>query len=328
VSASRTEVQATPEVDEALQAFGKPPRELPPRPVVHASAGTLLSFAVPSGSGPRHLEVVWVRPDGVRFLPGGALASRGASSAHGLKGPAAELFDRWLEAARAFHEAIETVDSQVSELEAKGREIPPNEIWRLQRTTASLRAQIGRAMVVASECAGPLGGSFPGLADALPSLLAELGRIQGLSASVQQSLSDLILLRTAQESNRIAEAANQLAKTSNRIAELANTSNIRMLGLTYIALVLGLVSAAVLIPNTAATILGMPSAAWVPGLWVDVVLVLLGIAPILIIFSRPWVQRLLAHLRDSETRAAEGLRDLPEEAERTGRRPPMGPSSP
>ena len=328
MTSSHSEVVSAPEVDEALQAFGKPAQRLPPRPIIHGAEGSLLTFAVPDEEGRRHLIAVWVRPDGVRFLPPTPLTSRGASGAHGLRGAAAELFDRWVEAARAFHEATESVDSQVSELEARGATIPTSEIWRLQRTTAGLRAQIGRAMVVASECAGPLSPSFKGLAEALPSLLAELGRIQSLSASVQQSLSDLVLLRTAQESNRIAEAANELARTSNRIAELANTSNIRMLGLTYIALVLGLVSAAVLIPNTAATILGMPSAAWVPGPWVDVILVLLMIAPIVVIFSRPWVHRLLAHLRDSEARAAEGLRDLPEEKERAARRPPDAPAAP
>ena len=78
------------------------------------------------------------------------------------------------------------------------------------------------------------------------------------------------------------------------------------------ALILGLVSAAVLIPNTAATILGMPSAGWVPGAWVDVVLVLLGLIPILVIFTRPWVVGMLRTLRESEVRVTEGIADLPE----------------
>jgi hypothetical protein len=94
-----------------------------------------------------------------------------------------------------------------------------------------------------------------------------------------------------------------------------------MLGITYIALVLGLVSAAVLIPNTAATILGMPTAAWVPGLWVDVTLILLIVVPIVLIFSRPWVRVMVGSLRDSELRVGEGIRDLPElEAEAPGPR--------
>ena len=141
---------------------------------------------------------------------------------------------------------------------------------------------------------------------------AELVRVRELALSVQEGLSDLILLRNAEESNRIAEAANALSRTSNRIAALANISNIRMLGLTYIALVLGLVSAAVLIPNTGATILGMPSAAWIPGWWVVVVLTVLAVVPIWAIFSRRFVRRILVDLEDAERRAQEGVVDLPE----------------
>lgn len=306
---------AAPDVDEALRAFERPAGELPARPVIHARAGTLLTLAVPGASGGARIEGIWVRPDGVRFLPSEGPTARGASAAHHLGGTAAELFDRCVEGARALQEAVETVDAEVSALQAQGAQIPAAEIWRLQRRAAGLRSQVGRATVIAAECAGPLAAAFPGFADALPSLLGELARIQALATGVQQSLSDLILLRTSLESNRIAEAANELSRTSNRIAELANTSNIRMLGLTYVALVLGLVSAAVLIPNTAATILGMPSAAWVPGPWVDLLLVALAVLPILLIFSRPWVRRLLGQLRASEGRAAEGLADLPERPE-------------
>ena len=326
--ATRSEVLSSPEIDEALRAFGRPEHELPPRPVIHGSAGTLLTFAVPGERGARRIEAVWVAPTELRFLPADLPTATGASAVHHLKGPAAVLFDRSLEAARAFHEAVETVDARLSELEAKGGAITTAEIWKLQRATAALRAQIGRAMVVASECAGPLAPRFPGLLEALPSLLGELGRIQTLSAAVQQSLSDLILLRTAEQSNRIADSANALARTSNRIAELANTSNIRMLGLTYITLLLGLIAAAVVIPNTGATILGMPSAAWVPGIWVDVILVVLALVPIAVIFSRPWVRRILDQLQASEHRAEEGLLDLPEhvpgEPPRAGR-PPSAP---
>jgi hypothetical protein len=72
------------------------------------------------------------------------------------------------------------------------------------------------------------------------------------------------------------------------------------------------VSVVVLIPNTAATILGMPSAAWVPGLWVDVLLVVLAVVPLLVVFSRPWVLQTLRGLPSSERRSSEGLSDLPE----------------
>jgi hypothetical protein len=301
----------TEDLDAALLRFGQPAGQLPRPPVVHRTFGTLLSFARPASEAGSAIEAVWVRPDGVQFFgpPG---PSPGPSVGHGLTGPSAELFDRWVDAVREFLEAFEEVDSQLSELESRGPTIPTGEVWRLSRTTAGLRAQIGRAIVAASECAGPLGAAFPKFDEAFPSLLGELQRVQALAAEVQQALSDLILLQNARESNRIAEIANELSKSSNRIAQLANISNIRMLGITYVALLLGLVSAAVLIPNTAATILGMPSAAWVPGLWVDLVLVFLGVLPILVIFSRPWVLAMLRTLRDSESRVTEGVGDLPE----------------
>ncbi|HTT25484.1 MAG TPA: hypothetical protein VMH90_00785 [Thermoplasmata archaeon] len=302
---------ATDGLPEALAAFGLSPGELPRHPVLHRAAGTLLTFRLPGPDGSSAVEGAWVRPDGVRFY-GPRGVSPGASLGHGLSGTSAELFDRWAEAVRRFLEAIEEVDSRLDELESKGSTIPTAEVWQLQRTTVGLRAQIGRAIVAAAECAGPLKASFPKFDDAYPSLLGELLRVQGLAANVQQALSDLILLQNARQSNRIAEIANDLSKSSNRIAQLANISNIRMLGITYIALLLGLVSAAVLIPNTAGTILGMPSAAWVPGYWVDAILVILGVLPIVVIFSRPWVVAMLRTLSASEARVTEGVEDLPE----------------
>jgi hypothetical protein len=301
---------------EALEAFGKPRGELPRRPILHGPAGTLFSFAVPTGPSSRRIEAVWVQKNAVRFFgPPLPTLGPGPSVAHRLKGPAAELFDRWSDASRAFHEAIEAIDERLSELEARGPALRNKEIWTLQRETAALRAQVGRAVVTASEASGPLSASFPGFTDALPSLLGELARAQSLASDVQQALSDLILLENARQSNRIAESANRLAETSNRIAEYANISNIRMLGITYIALVLGLVSAVVLIPNTAATILGMPSAGWVPGWWVDGILLVLAVVPLVLVFQRPWVRRILGSLREGELRAAEGIGELQEHVE-------------
>ncbi len=159
---------------------------------------------------------------------------------------------------------------------------------------------------------GPLGAEFPGLAGHLGTFATEVDHLEQLSNGLAQAARDLVGLRTAVESNRLAEGANELGRVSNRIAALANTSNLRMLGVAYIALLLALISAVVLIPNTAATILGMPSAAWVPGLWVDLVLVVLAIVPLAVVFSRPWVRRMLHGWRTYESRSAEGLADLPE----------------
>lgn len=298
-------------LSEALVAFGHKDGELPRPPILHGTAGTLVTFGVPSERGAVEGSGVWISGSGVRFV-GWRPAPTGGARAHGLTGPSADLFDLFLGTARGLLERIEEIDARLAEVQGRGRTVPLPEIWSLQRRIAQLRAQIGRALVGLAELSVRNAAAFPGFSNSMPSVSGELERVRALAANVQQSLSDLILLRNAEESNRIAEAANQLSRTSNRIASLANTSNIRMLGLTYIALVLGLVSAAVLIPNTGATILGMPSAAWVPGLWVDVVLVLLAVVPIVVIFSRPWVRRILDGLGESETRAGEGIQDLPE----------------
>ncbi len=325
---------AEPPLSEALRAFGLPEGPLPKRPIIHGAAGTLLSFALPSPRTAPRIVAVWVAPDAVWFYaPPLDFPTEGPSAVHQLHGASASLFDHFVEATREFHEAIEALDVRVSELQGESDTPSGASLWAIQREASFLRGQIGRAAIAASECAGPLDAAFPGLADALPSLLAELDRMESFASSVLQSLSDLILLQNALDSNRIAETANELARTSNRIAELGNISNIRMLGLTYLALILGLVGAVVLIPNTAATILGMPSAAWVPGLWVDVILVVLALIPILVVFSRPWVHHVLGTLRASEGRAAEGLSDIPERVPGSGApaaavagRPPGGPA--
>ncbi|MGI0132900.1 MAG: hypothetical protein ACREDK_07430 [Thermoplasmata archaeon] len=298
-------------VPEALALLGHPPDRIPARPVFHGSAGTLLSLGLPDERRHYAWVGVWLAPSGVEFL--GALPTTpGPSIGHQLTGDAARLFDLLAEAARHYLERVEEIDTQVANLQAKGRTVPLAEVWSLQRDLAGIRSQVGRAVVIAAESGGPLSPSFPGFVDALPSITGELERLRDLAANVAQSLSDLILLRNAEDSNRIAETANELSRLSNQIAALANTSNVRMLGLSYIALVLGLVGAVVLIPNTAATILGMPSAGWVPGSWVVVALVLLAVVPLFVVFSRPWVLRLLRDLRAYEGRAAEGIDDIPE----------------
>ena len=298
-------------VPEALQLLGLPPDRPPSRPILHGAAGTLGAIALPDEKGQLSWVGVWVAGDKVTFL-GQAMPGPGPSVGHRLKGDAARLFDLLSEAGRTYLERVEEVDARLATLQEKGRSVPLSEVWALQRRVSGTRAQIGRALVLAAEFGGPLGADFPGFAEALPSLSGELTRLRELTASVSQSLSDLILLRNAEDSNRLADTANELTRLSNRIASLANTSNVRMLGLSYIALVLGLTSVVVLIPNTGATILGMPSAGWVPGLWVDVVLVALAVVPLVLVFSRPWVVRVLDDIRSYEGRASEGVDDLPE----------------
>ena len=298
-------------VADALVAFGHPSNALPNRPVLHGSAGTLVTFGLPTADGGLTWAGVWIVGREVRFL-GGEPPATGYAAAHHLTGAAAGLFELLVGASRVFLERIEEVDEKLAEAQQHGRTVPLNDVWRLQRKVAVLRAQIGRSVVVLAECGIRFPEAFPGLKEGMAPLIDEMTRVQGLAESVRQALSDLILLRNAEESNRIAEAANELSKTSNRIAALANTSNIRMLGLTYVALLLGLISAVVLIPNTGATILGMPSAAWVPGLWVDVILVVLAVIPLLLVFSRSWVRAFLHGIGGYEARVTEGIADLPE----------------
>lgn len=303
---------AVESIPEALSTLSRAATEHERHPVLHGASGTLLTIGLANADGTPEWVGVWIEGSTVRFLGRPTLPPRGSVAA-GLQGNAATLVDILGEALRRASEAAGDCDARLAELEASGGSaVPTKRVWALQREAARLRGLIGRLGVVLGELSGPFLGDFPGLEKVVPSLQRQIERNRELVLSLQQSLSDLILLRNAEESNRIAESANRLSVFSNRIAVLTNVSNIRMLGITYIALLLGLVSAAVLIPNTAATILGMPSAAWVPGLWVDVSLILLGVVPVLLIFSRPWVVRLLKEIGSSELRTGEGLADLPE----------------
>jgi hypothetical protein len=298
-------------VAEAMVALGKPAHETPRHPVIHGRAGTLIVLGVPGEGSAIEWFGVFVGREKVDFF-GPPLPTNGPSTAAGLSGDSARLYDLFFSVAHRYLERLEDIDERLAEAQRRGRQVPLAHVWALQRETAQVRAQVGRAVVAFLECQGPLGESFPKFVKSAAPIEGELDRARGYAANVQQSLSDLILLRNAEEANRIAESANELSKTSNRIAALANISNIRMLGITYVALLLGLVSAVVLIPNTAATILGMPSAAWVPGLWVDLLMVVLAIIPIAIVFSRPWVRVMLRALSESEVRITEGIADLPE----------------
>jgi len=302
---------AVASLGEALRALGRGPDEVARHPVMHGPAGTLLSWGLPrEGSVPEWVGV-WIEGGRATFL-GGVSAPARTSAGHQLEGDAARLVDLLAEAIRQYLERVEECDARLADLQRRGRTAPARELWELQRATATLRGLLGRTLVVATEAAGPFADAFPGADRALPSILQEVERVREVALTVQQSLSDLVLLRNSEESNRIAETANRLSAFSNRIAVLTNISNIRMLGITYIALLLGLVSAVVLIPNTAATILGMPSAAWVPGLWVDGILLGLAVVPIALVFTRPWVLRMLRDLRESEGHTAEGVGGLPE----------------
>jgi len=280
----------------------------------------LLTLATLDAEGRPTWHAVWVGRTGTFPVGPPVPPSLLSESAH-LRGASAGLVDLVQAAARSYVEFLEGVAGRFDELEARENPAPLSELVALQRAVARARQHAVRLTVLVADLEGPIGTSFPGIAETLVSLRQEADQLESLSSGLAQGVRDLVAIRNAVEANRLSEAANRLGAASNRIAALANTSNLRMLGVAYLALFLALVSVIVLFPNTAATILGMPSAAWVPGLWVDVILVVLAVVPMVLIFSRPWVRRMLSGLSSYESRSAEGLADLPEV-------PPGGPVRP
>ncbi|MGA8664589.1 MAG: hypothetical protein WB809_05950 [Thermoplasmata archaeon] len=284
---------------------------MPRRAILHGASGTLLLLPTLDREGRPTHHGVWLARGVTQWVGPRPAPSLLAESAR-LVGATADLVNLLQGAARSYLEGLEALSERLDAIEIQGDAVPLAELTALHRKFRALRKYQGSLTVVIEELDGPLGERFPNLEGVLPRLESELSHLQDYSSAVGQSLRDLLALRTAGEANRLSVATNELSRVSNQIAGLANTSNIRMLGVAYIAFVLALVSVVVLIPNTAATILGMPSAAWVPGLWVDVILVVLAILPLAVVFSRPWVRNVLAGLGSFEARTQEGLKDLPE----------------
>jgi hypothetical protein len=306
---SRTEAT----VPEALRAVGFTGPGLPSRAVLHGAGGTVILITTLDPAGRETPHGIWVTPDGVHRL-GPAPPTSLLTESLRLAESTADLVNLLQAGARSYLERLEALGERVDAIEDHWSTISLEELGRLTHIHRSIRKSIGRLSVAVLELDGPFGERFRGLEKALPRIQSEFSHLEDYSAAVGQSLRDLLALRTAAEANHLSEATNRLGEVSNQIAAYANTSNIRMLGIAYVALVLALVSAVVLIPNTGATILGMPSAAWVPGFWVDVILVVLAIVPIVVVFTRPWVKGLLRGLGPIEARTREGLRDLPEVA--------------
>ncbi len=320
--------EARPEissVSDALGALGRKGVSVPRHPVLRGPAGTLLSVGLFDAHEKLSFHGVWITPHGIVFLdsvddaPGMLIAPGGSTGEVPLPEPTRRLGALLGRGLLSYLERLEDLDARMSALQAMSNPAPIRDVGTLQRSAAAVREQIARVLSLIAELEGPLGSGFPDLSEVLSSLEVEADRLLDLSSGLSQTLRDVVLLRNAEDANRIAEAANELGRISNRIASLQNTSNIRMLGIAYLAFVIALISVVVLIPNTAATILGMPSAAWVPGLWVDLILVVLAVVPIVFVFSRAWVLRVLRDLGGSETRATEGLEDLPELSDRDPR---------
>jgi hypothetical protein len=311
----------------ALEAIGHPGLSSSRRPVLRNAKSTLITLATLDRNGVPEWHGVWIDASAVRAVGPAVESSLLAES--GKLAPATALVVDLIQAAyRSYIEWLEALGGRLDALEGKPDPAPLSELGGLLHALAGARKHIVRMEVLVAELDGRLGESFPGLETLLPTFASEVHHISEISVGLAQGVRDLVAIRNAVEANELAAAANRLGEASNRIAAMANTSNIRMLGVAYVALVLALVSVVVLVPNTAATILGMPSAAWVPGLWVDVTLIVLAIVPLVVVFSRPWVWRTLRGLPSFERRTAEGLSDLPEVVvpDGSGNAPLMGPS--
>jgi hypothetical protein len=296
---------------EAVSAVGYSNLSLSRRPVLQSAGASLITLATFDPTGAPVWSGLWIDADGIRPL--------GSEVAHSLivegsKAPAETiaLVDLVQAAYRSYIERLEALGGRLDLIEGGPDPAPLQELGALLHALAGARKQIVRLETLVAELDGPLGTKFSGLKSFLPTMRTEVSHLDELSTGLAQAVRDLVAIRNSVESNELAASANRLGDVSNRIAALANTSNLRMLGVAYIALVLALISVVVLIPNTGATILGMPSAAWVPGVWVDLILVVLAIVPMLVVFSRPWVWNTLRGLPTFESRTQEGLSDLPE----------------
>lgn len=296
---------------EALAAIGEPDLNTSRRPVLRTSGATLITLATLNPDGAPVWHGLWIGAGEVRSL--GPEVSESLAVKSSKTAATTKALVNLLQAAyRSYVERLEALGGRLDTLEGKPDPAPLPELGALLHALATARKQIVRLAVLVAQLDGALGANFPGLEEDLPPIRTEVSHLDELSAGLAQGARDLVALRNAVEANDLAAAANRLGTVSNRIAALANTSNLRMLGVAYIALVLALVSVVVLIPNTGATILGMPSAAWVPGLWVDLILVVLAIVPMVVVFSRPWIWNTLRGLPTFESRTQEGLSDLPE----------------
>lgn len=299
-----------PTVADALARLGEPDPSRLLRPVQFRPKGTLVSIAEIDPQGHLTWRGALLPPTGPIEWLGPPLEPEEPSAAplH----DAARLSRTILHAARNYLDRLAEIDETINERTADGGIPTIAELSHYQRLISRLRSQIGRLVLLLNELEGRLGASFPGIAEEIPQIRSTVLDLPELSSHFEDSLRELLLLRDSHESNRLAAAANELSANSNRIASLANSSNVRMLGLAYLALVIALIGAVIVIPNTAATILGMPSAGWVPGPWVDLVLVVTALVPLVVVLSRPWVRAILSARPQFEQASAEGMKDLPE----------------
>ncbi|MFZ0698760.1 MAG: hypothetical protein WAN74_00980 [Thermoplasmata archaeon] len=298
-------------VAEALRTIHPDGPGVPRTVVTRGPNGTLIALGIFGPRGTLHWQGLWIAGGDVQPLGGPAPRSVRSTTSQ-LSGPTALLVDLIEYAWANYTEHLVELDERIASWPTTAASIPIAEMEGTYREVAEARRRVIRLVSLVSQLGESLGASFPEIGAVLPEIRSEAARQEALCTEIQGVLRDLVLLRTSQDGNRISESAVELGKISNQISALANTSNIRMLGIAYLALVIALIGAVVLIPNTTATILGMPSASWVSGFWVVVIVAVTAIVPLVIVFSRPWVLSLMRGLRGFERTSREGLQDLPE----------------
>lgn len=303
--------------NQALRLVGHPPDARPSPVVIRRRAGILVTLGTVDTEFKVHPVGFFFNSEqgttAVVDPHGPVRPPPGPSEAHAMSGPGALVIDALVELARNFLSRVETVDSEVGKLEEDPLNAPLEVVVRLKRRAGLLRSEVGRALTALAELQEPwVDPHLPGFPAALAPVETEFLRIRDLVGQTQTALTDLIVLRQADTGNRLAALANHLNEVNNRIAELANISNVRMLGLSYITLILAIAAAINIFPNTAATILGMPTAGWVPGIVVVLVLVITTAVPLYWVLTQRWVRTIFRSMKDYETKVQEGIRDIPE----------------
>jgi hypothetical protein len=230
-----------------------------------------------------------------------------------LTGGIATAFDAFVQINRTTVERLEDVERGLAELEKDPLNAPPLRVLELKRQVGSIREELGRAITGLTDMEEGRVVPLPeGAMSALRTVEQEMIRIRDMIQATQSALTDIFMIRQTEQANQLQLVSNRMAAVSNRVAELSNISNIRMLGLSYVTLILAVVATVILFPNTAATILGMPSAAGVPTVVVYMVLVGTAVAPMAWFLSQGWIRDLFRGMSRYEARVNEGMGDLPE----------------
>jgi hypothetical protein len=235
------------------------------------------------------------------------------SAEYHLSGGIAAAFDAFVQIGRTVLERIEDVERGLAVLEKNPLQAPPVRVLELKRQLADVREELGRSITGLADLQE--GRITPvTLVESSPfrTIQEEFFRLRDLTQATQTALTDIFMIRQTEQANELQLVSNRIAVVSNRIAELSNISNIRMLGLSYVTLILAVVATVILFPNTAATILGMPSASNIPAIIVWMVLVGTAVGPIAWFVSQPWIREMFRGMKRYEARVQEGITDLPE----------------